>query len=939
MMTAMLTFDVASPHLVGRRPELAMAARAIEGARGGRSTALVVSGGPGIGKTALLGAIRDLAHGFRIVSARGIQSEAALAYAGLAELLRPLVGLLPRLPMPQRVALEGALAMAPPGRGDRFAVYAATLGMLSCAAEEAPVLCLVDDAHVMDTPSVEAILFAARRLGHEGVVVVVGTRPAAIGGPRMSGLATIHLGGLADQDARRLLRGAPVAAELAPWVEEAILAAAAGNPLALRELPRALPEEQRTGCAPLSEPLRPGGVVTAAFRDRLEALPAGPRLAALLVACSTDGDIGPVMAALAAGGRTAADLEAAEAAGVVEVVRDRVLMSHPVLRSVAVELAGGPERRAAHRALADAVGRADGGERWAWHRAQSALGPDEEAATALAGFAASAGSRTGSAAAAAGYDRAARLTADPDARAARLLAASGSALEAGRPSWALQLAGEALMLTGDPLVRERAEFIRGTALLTTGDVSVAHRVLAHGTPHPDVPVQHRVERQALGTYAALMADDLTGAFAAARRALHDARGPGDAVGLTQSLAALALTRTIAGDLRGARLNLESAREGARRIERSGRNSLMFASLALATAYAEDLPAADRMIRELIGAMRAQGAVSGIAYPLAAAAAIGMRMGAWAEALAAAQESLMIAEESGHDTSVVFALVVLVRLQAHLGHDVECRRTATRAQEMIDRTGARNMQAHLASALALLELGLGRPDAARDHLMPLARKAAGSGVRSPTEVPWRPDLVEALVRLGRRDEALVELGVLADVGQRGGSTWAAACVARCRGLLATGDHDQHFAEALHLHQRLGHQPFERARTQLAYGERLRRDRRRAEARGLLSDALATFEALGASPWAERAREELDASGLRARTRDPALTDRLTPRELQVAVAVAGGATNREAAARLFLSEKTIERHLGNVYRKLGLRSRSQLARRFAEMSADPETPAG
>ncbi len=680
MMAGMLTFDVATPHLVGRRPELAMAARAIEGARGGRSTALVVSGGPGIGKTALLGAVRDLAHGFRIVSARGIQSEAALAYAGLAELLRPLMGFLPRLPPPQRVALEGALAMAPPGRGDRFAVYAATLGVLSCAAEEAPVLCLVDDAHAMDTPSVEAILFAARRLGHEGVVVVVATRPAAIGGPRMSGLATVHLGGLADQDARRLLRGGPVAAQLAPWVEEAILAAAAGNPLALRELPQALPEEQRTGCAPLSEPLRPGGVVTAAFRDRLEALPDGPRLAALLVACSTDGDIGPVMAALAASGRSPADLEAAEAAGVVEVVRDRVLMSHPVLRSVAIELAGGPPRRAAHRALADAVGRADGGERWAWHRAQSALGPDEEAAVALAGFAASAGSRTGSAAAAAGYDRAARLTADPDARAARLLAASGSALEAGRPSWALQLAGEALMLTADPLVRERAEFIRGTALLTTGDVSVAHRVLAHGTPHPEVPVEHRVERQALGTYAALMADDLTGALAAARRALHDARELGDAVAVTQALAALSLTRTIAGDLRGARVNIESARRGARGIERSGRNALMFASLALATAYAEDLPAADRMIRELIDAMRSQGAVSGIAYPLTAAAAIGMRMGAWAEALAAAQESLMIAEESGHDTSVVFALVVLVRLQAHMGHDVECRRTATRAEE-------------------------------------------------------------------------------------------------------------------------------------------------------------------------------------------------------------------------------------------------------------------
>lgn len=932
MMAGMFTFGVAAPQLVGRRPELAMAARAIDGARGGRSTALVVSGGPGIGKTALLAATRDLAHGFQVVSARGIQSEAALAYAGLAELLRPLIGLLPDLPGPQRVALEGALAIAPPGHGDRFAVYAATLGLLSAAAERGPVLCLIDDAHAMDAPSVEAVLFAARRLGHEGVVMLVGTRPAPFGGPRMSGLPTVHLSGLADQDARRLLRASRMAAELAPWVEESILAAAAGNPLALRELPRALPEDQRTGCAPLSEPLRPGGVVTAAFRDRLEALTDGARRAALLVACSTDGDPGPVLSALTAGGGSTADLEAAEAAGVVEVSRDRVLMTHPVLRSVAVELAGGPERRAAHRALAEVIGPASGGERWAWHRAQCALGPDEEAASALAAYAASAGSRTGSAAAAAGYDRSARLTGDPDLRAARLLAASGAALEAGRPSWALQLAGEALMLTGDPLVRDGAEFIRGMALLTTGDVSVAHRLLVQGVSDR-VPEEHAVDRLANGAYCAVMADDLVGAFAASRRALAIAQRLADPECTAQAMIALATAHSVTGDLRGASEHAAVARALVRRVERSARTVQLFACLALVEAYTEDFAAADAGIRALIDALRGQGAVGGLAFPLGVAAEVAFRTGAWPEALAAAQEAQVIAEEAGQDTSGVFALAVLTRLEACLGHDVECRRTAGRCAEMVERTGARNFDAFRLSGLGLLELGRGNPDGAREHLAPLAERRIGTGVGSPTVVEWRPDLIEALVRLGRRDEAVLQLRVFAEEAQRSGSRWAAACVSRCRGLLAGPDHDQHFAQSLHLHRAVRQQPFERARTLLAYGERLRRDRRRAEARALLSDALATFDALGAVPWSERAREELDASGLRARTRDPAVTDRLTPRELQVALAVARGATNREAAARMFLSEKTIERHLGNVYRKLGLRSRSQLARRFAERVGD------
>ncbi|MCC6830994.1 MAG: AAA family ATPase [Thermoleophilia bacterium] len=927
----MFTSDVAAPQLVGRRPELAMAARAVDGARGGRSTALVVSGGPGIGKTALLAATHDLAHDFQVVSARGIQSESALAYAGLAELLRPLVGLLPRLPGPQRTALEGALAIAPPGRGDRFAVYAATVGLLSAAAEQGPLLCLVDDAHAMDTPSVEAVLFAARRLGHEGVVMLVATRPATFGGPRMSGLPTVHLGGLADDDARRLLRSSRVAAELAPWVEEAILAAAAGNPLALRELPEALPGDQRAGCAPLSEPLRPGGVVTAAFRDRLESLSAGARRAALLAACSTDGDPGAVLAALAVMGGGAADLDAAEAAGVVEVMPDRVLMSHPVLRSVAVELAGGPERRAAHRAMAEALG-PQARERWAWHRAQSALGPDEEAASALAAYAASAGSRTGSAAAAAGYDRSARLTGDPDLRAARLLAASGAALEAGRPSWALQLAGEALMLTGDPMVRDGAEYIRGMALLTTGDVAVAHRLLVQGVSDR-MPEEHAVDRLANGAYCAVMSDDPTGAFAAARRALAVARRLGEAECTAQAMVALATARSITGDLRGAREHLNVARALTRGVERTARTVQLFACMSLVEAFTEDLAPADAGIRALIDALRAQGAVGGLAFPLGVAAEIALRMGAWPEALAAAQEAQVIAEEAGQDTSGLYALAVLTRLEACLGHDVDCRRTAARCGEMVERTGARNFEAFRLSGLGLLELGRGNPEAAREHLVILAGRRAGTGVGSPTVVQWRPDLIEALVRLGRRDEAVLQLRVFAEEAHRSGSRWAAACVSRCRGLLAGPDHDQHFAQALHVHRSLRQQPFERARTLLAYGERLRRDRRRAEARTLLSDALATFEALGATPWAHRAREELDASGLRARTRDPAVTDRLTPRELQVALAVARGATNREAAAKMFLSEKTIERHLGNVYRKLGLRSRSQLARRFADRAGD------
>ena len=343
-------------------------------------------------------------------------------------------------------------------------------------------------------------------------------------------------------------------------------------------------------------------------------------------------------------------------------------------------------------------------------------------------------------------------------------------------------------------------------------------------------------------------------------------------------------------------------------------------------WLEDYDSARRLLTRVIDTARARSSPGTLPYALASLSELDFRTGNWSTAYAGASEALRLATETGQLAARAFSLVCLARLEAVQGREAECRSHTMEAFELAA-FGVRSMGIFAASALALLELGRGRNDVAIEHLDRVSRTMPRHAVGETAVVQWAPDLVEALIRSGRTREAEAALAEFEAQAEATGRNWALAAAARCRGLAAESGWEEEFLRALELHERTP-TPFERARTLLCFGERLRRGRRRAEARERLRSALDTFERLGAGPWIERARTELAASGEKLRPREGGSFNELTPQELQVALVVAKGATNREAGAALFLSPKTIETHLGRVYRKLGVRSRTELAAALA-----------
>jgi DNA-binding CsgD family transcriptional regulator len=453
-----------------------------------------------------------------------------------------------------------------------------------------------------------------------------------------------------------------------------------------------------------------------------------------------------------------------------------------------------------------------------------------------------------------------------------------------------------------------------------------------GREEDDAPAA--APRLASAALAAVLTGDTDTAVTLAGRGAAAAGGVDDPAVRAQARTSQALAGVLAADPRLARDAVTRLRDEVAALPAGSPAAISIAVYALAAVYCEDFGVAGAEIGRAVEGLRAAGMASSVPFPLTVAAEAGLRTGRWTRALADAQEALALTDEGGQECLAAYALCILARLRAGQGRRAGCERDARRALAIGERTRSSVPRIQALHALGLLALGCARLDDAHGHLAELAALESGYGTGNPVPVPWRPDMVETCVRLGRREEARAQLVVLVDEASRCGGRWAAGAVSRCRGLLARDGYEAHFRDALVAHGDAG-MPFELARTRLAFGERLRRDRRRAEARVHLAAALEDFDALGARPWGARAREELEASGLTSRRGDGPEADRLTPREQQVATAVAEGATNREAAARLFLSEKTIERHLGSVYRKLGLRSRSQLARRFAVTVGVPD----
>ena len=905
--------------LVGREREQGRIDALLTAARAGRSGVLVLTGGPGLGKTALCDWAVRRADDIRVFTARAVESEADLAFAGLSELIGTELDRV-ALPTPQAAALDAAMARGGPGRVDRFAVGAALLSLLAQA--DAPVLAVVDDAQWLDAASADALRFAARRLRTEGVAMLFAARPGSVFEPERSGLAQLELDGLASDAARDLLGRT---FELTPAVADLLATRTGGNPLALLEVPRLLSKSQLAGEEPIADPLPVGTTLERALLQRLDGLEQSGRCALLTAAASGAERVQPVVDALGVLGLGRGALEAAELGGAITVDGERFVFRHPLLRSAVYHGASARDRRAVHAALARVVG----GDSGAWHAAEAAVGEQEDVAARLevVGYDAR---RRGSAGAAAGaLERAAQLSPPGGARTRRLTEAARDAHIAGRVTTARRLLDGALAEAGDGTQRADIQHIRGRILVMQGRLDAAYPLLVEEARRiagadPDRAATMLAE----ACLNCLLGADLHRALTAAREACAVAADGGPAA-RAFSAAMLASGLVLTGDRAEATAVLDSILPVIRVAPPLSEAGQLVSIAAQCYFWLERDDVADELLGGLIATARQAAAPTALLLPLCCRAELDLRAGRWSVAAAQFEEAASLGEEVEESVFAAYALECLARLAALRGEERRCREYAARASSLVEAHQNELGRLCIASALGVLELGLGRPDAALNRLESARRLAARRGLGEPNVVHWRADLVEAHIRRGDLEAARDALAEFQDEAERTGCGWALGTAARCRGLLARDDEAEGcFADSIDQLAAIGN-PFETARTQLCHGERLRRAGDRVRARAALRAGLETFEQLGARPWAMRASAELRATGeRRAARRDRTERDALTAHELQVAMIVASGASNREAAGALFLSPKTIEYHLASIYRKLGVRSRTELAARAA-----------
>jgi DNA-binding CsgD family transcriptional regulator len=916
--------------LLGRASECARIEKLVAQARDGTSGVLALRGEPGIGKTALLEHAATVAGAATVLRARGVESEVQVAFGGLHELLRPVLGELGRLPGPQRAALEAALGLAPAGAAEPHLVGAATLGLLAALAEERPVLVLADDVQWLDGPSASALIFAARRLLADAVVVLLAARTGEPSPIDDAGFEELALPGLAAEPARALLAvhaARPVAADTAGWLHSAT----GGNPLALVELAAEAP---RLRPGPIGDQVPIGARIERALGRRLERLPADA-VPALLAAAVADGEeLEPVLGAARDLGGSLAGLEAAEAAGLVDLAPGRVAFRHPLVRSAVLARATPADRRAAHRAYAAGLDPDAGGERRAWHVAAATLQADEAVAAALAAAATSAGERGGHAAAAAAFEQAARLSPEPPMRAERLRRAADAAWLAGDGPRAIALLDEAAPFAVTALERAEAGHLRGRVLARRGPVPLAISVLQEaGEAIAGEQPAKAAEMLAEAAYAALHGPSAGEDMARIARRAVDLAPPDDP--RARCLAAIALGAALV--LGGQAEATDWLAEAAALIDATPelRDDVRLAALlGVPATFLRVERAGYRPLQRAVALARERGAVGVLPFALFYLGMGALGSPRWAEAAAYFEEALRLAGETGLRVDAVISLAALARLEARRG-DAAAVGHARTALGLAREFGMPYFEAHALHAQGDVAWGHGDLEGAVAAFEAKARVLEEQGLRDPDLSP-APELVEALVRLGRLDEA----GTLAvDVAARAeakGRPWALARARRVEGLVCADDAGAlgHYATALTLHGE-EEDVFERARTQLCLGERLRRGGRRADARLPLRAALAAFDALGAAPWADQASAELKATGETARRRDASSLDQLTPQELRIALMLAEGATTRQAAAALYLSPKTVEYHLRHVYLKLSINSRSALAEALRAGGAGPE----
>jgi DNA-binding CsgD family transcriptional regulator len=900
------------PQLLARDPELIRVAAFLDGASS-EGAGMIMRGEPGVGKTALLceAASRAEERGFLVLRVSGVEFEADLAFAGLHQLLRPVIGRLDALSAPQRDALGASFGMESVETPDLFLIALATLNLLSESAENAPILLVADDCQWLDRSSSRVLAFVARRLQSDPIAFIAATREDG-GGPLDGvGLLELRVDPLDDAAAVALL------SQCAPWLSTTlrarVLAEAAGNPLALVELPNVIArcnsDQTLAEWLPLSTHLE------CTFAARHQHLP--PLTRSLLLVASLTDELALSENLDAASHVTNVevtldDLVPAVDARLVEITEGHLRFRHPLIRSAIRQAATLPERHAAHAALAATL--ASDPQRQVWHRAACALGPDEDIAADLDRSAAQAARRGAPLAAATALDRAAALSADPRCKAGRLLRAAELAVGLGQREMVTRLVHEAEQLELGPLERGRLALIRET--FDPGIDGELATVLAL-VEQARSAIDHDDAALALGLLTAAAANS----FWADRSAeTHDAIKAealrvdvnAEDPRLLAILAYIAPAEDVsdvvdqlahwAGDLTLAPEELQML----------GGAAFIVCAHELATNY----------LTASIDRLRAQGRLERLAQSLVMRAWCEIHLGRWDVAAPDAEEALGLSQETAQPIWEAGARVAQAWLAAVRGQPDLAEQLAAAAESVVVPAGSKAVFSVVELTRGVSALVAGRHTDAYQHLRRMLTPGDLANHRMTSA--WAvANIAEAAAYSGSTDEARELVATLERAGERRNSTVFSRVVSHAHAVLA----DDEAAEGLFttaLSGELAKTSFDRARLELAFGIWLRRRRRVVEARDLLRAARATFDALGALPWGDRARQELRATGESSQRRAPDARDQLTPQELQVAQMAAEGLSNREIGQKLYLSHRTISSHLYRIFPKLGISARSELA---------------
>jgi DNA-binding CsgD family transcriptional regulator len=902
--------------LHGRQEECAVLDALLERARAGQSGVLLVRGQAGVGKTALLEYAVGSASGFRVVRTAGVESEMELAFAALQQLCAPLLDWLERLPGPQRDALRTTFALSEGAVPDRFLVGLATLSLLSDVAEERPLLCVIDDAQWLDRASAQVLAFVARRLQAESVVMLFATREPS---GELAGAPELVVEGLRHADARKLLASV-IPGRLDERVADQLVAETRGNPLALLELPRGLSSAQLAGGFGLPGALSLEGRIEESFQQRLEALPEDTQRLLLVAAAEPAGDPTLVWRAAERLSITGTALEPAELAGLIEI-DGSVRFRHPLVRSAVYRAATTQQRLRVHRTLAEATDARVDPDRRAWHLAEATARPDEDVAAELERAAGRAQARGGLAAAAAFLERAAALTPEPARRAQRALAAAQTKYEAGALDDALTLLATAESGALGDLERARVDLLRAQIAFASRRGSDAPPLLMKAAREleavdPDLARATYLEALSAARFAGPLGRG-AGVVEVSEAALAGPQPPQPPRPPDLLLQGLAVLFTE-GYAAGPPILKEALSAFRREIVLPPREArwLPLACQAAADVW-DDVTWRLLATRELERA-RDMGALTAMPLVLSTLSYIHAISGE----LAAAEALLGEIKAATEATGIPSHRYVALWIAALRGREAEL-------SELIDTTASEAVARGEGFALAITEQvsavlnnGLGRYDVALAAVRQAVDVELFSEMGSPRAVA---ELIEAAVRCGEYPLAERALERLAVTTRASGTDWALGVEARSRALLSGGDAaDSAYREAI---ERLGRTRLrlQLARAHLVYGEWLRRERRRVDARKQLRAALEMFTSMGTEAFAGRAERELLATGERVRKRSVDTRDDFTPQEAQIARLARDGLSNRAIGARLIISQHTVAYHLRKVFSKLGITSRNQLER--------------